>query len=693
VNRVAVVRLESSDGAAVNRLLRRSDADVVLFAPNGVVLADDVAARHLHAHRQAGKAAFFLERIHEISTPLARYMTMRTNGPGGVDGDAAPWLRWLPVASAPRAAVLDAGGLSEDQRLAPVVLLDLETRLRARGLRIATWIDGGAAAPLLADLHAVTTLAKRIGAALPALYELHPSSVRFTGLPTLLACAVNADRTAASVNSLIADEAKWLNPATSLDDVLLHSLTSGWHRVVIESLAAGAQSAWPEATALRRRFPERGPEHGGAPSVQLGSPRQVRGVRIIPADAVTEPLVVAGRNAEQIRRGGTGGRHLYAVIDHSPTDDAPVAIEIEYLDTGRCFWTLQYDSHDGAVCFAPERPGAFKTAAPAVTHADTGVWRAARFVLDDWRFERACHGADIRIVVDAGSTDDPIVASITVTPASAAPAAPEEDGLRGIEPLELASSATPAVSIVIPVHDRLAYTAACLGALAGSTRLRFEVIVVDNGSTDGTGEFVSRCRGVRRIERADNGGFAVACNAGAQAAQAEVIVFLNNDTLPVAGWLDALHDTLTSHPDVAIAGAKLLFATQDARVQHAGMWFDGFTPVHRHLFAPAIDPRASTSGPVPAVTGACLAIRREEFLSAGGFDEGFLNGYEDVDLCLRLLERGRATYYCAESVVFHHAGVSAGRFGHETANRARFLERWGPALPALLHGARLHGCT
>jgi GT2 family glycosyltransferase len=699
VTDIAVIRLRSRDGkepvgVSANRDIRGCDADVVLFVPDDVTLGADAADRHLAAHLEASAPTLVIERLQAGSTPFGQYMTARTNGLVTATGEIAPGLRWLLAASTPRRSVLDAGGLSEDPRLAPVLLLDLEARLRANGARVSRLTCGGSAAPVLDDVRGAARLLERVGAALPALYEVQPMSVGYTDLSTLLACPLPVQETAAALDVLIGQESEWRH-ATSVpgrDDALLLAVVSGWHRLVTECLARGAQNAWPEAAAIARTLPAASSTSSGFPSVYLGNPRQSHGLRVVAADGATEPTVVAGRRAEQIRRGPTGARVLYAAIDYPPADrEHAIAIVVEFLDAGRSDWTVQYDSRDAAICYPPERPGAFKSAAPMVTHLDSGFWRTARFVLDDWRFERACHGADFRIVVDEAAVDDPIVHRITVEPAVQASAERTQEPARTAVPVSLASSAAPLVSIVIPVHDRLEFTAACLRALEGSTRVPFETIVVDNGSTDGTDAFVDRCRGVRRIGRADNGGFAVACNDGARAARADVLVFLNNDTLPVAGWLDALHDALMSRPGVAVAGAKLLFARQDARVQHAGMWFEGFQPLHRHLFAPAIEPAACTSGIVPAVTGACLAIRRDEFLASGGFDTGFRNGYEEVDLCLRLLERGRATYYCAECVVFHHAGVSAGRFGHEAENRARFLDRWGASLPALLRHAGLLG--
>ncbi len=128
-------------------------------------------------------------------------------------------------------------------------------------------------------------------------------------------------------------------------------------------------------------------------------------------------------------------------------------------------------------------------------------------------------------------------------------------------------------SIIIPVFNKLELTRQCLTTLASITTMpEYEVIVVDNASSDGTAEFLAELGGdVQVISNPENYGFAVACNQGANAARGEFLLFLNNDTIPTDGWLNALVDEVERHPDVAVVGSKLLY--EDGTIQHAGVAF------------------------------------------------------------------------------------------------------------------------
>lgn len=234
-------------------------------------------------------------------------------------------------------------------------------------------------------------------------------------------------------------------------------------------------------------------------------------------------------------------------------------------------------------------------------------------------------------------------------------------------------------SIVIPVCNKMELTVQCLTTLARLPEpLRYEVIVVDNGSSDGTSEFLKQLGGdVRIIANSENLGFAKACNQGARAAQGRFLIFLNNDTIPLSNWMTALVAEVTSHPDVGIVGSKLLY--EDDTIQHAGVVFsrEGLMPYHLyrrfHRDHPAVNQRRTFQ----CVTAACMLIRREIFETEGGFDEGFQNGFEDVDLCLKVIAKGWQIVYQPLSVLYHLESQTPGRKTHEQANALRLLRRWG----------------
>ncbi len=240
----------------------------------------------------------------------------------------------------------------------------------------------------------------------------------------------------------------------------------------------------------------------------------------------------------------------------------------------------------------------------------------------------------------------------------------------------------PLCSIIIPVYNWASLTRKCLNALLESPHeTAAEVIVVDDASRDTTpqilAEFGDR---IRAISHDGNAGYAASCNDGAAAATGEFLVFLNNDTLPHAGWLDALVWYAQAHPQAAVVGAKIL--NVDDTTQHAGVVVcqDRFT---RSLYAgfPADHPAVNRSRRFQAVTGACMLVRRAAFEGVGGFDTGYRNAYEDHDLCLRLGELGHEVHYCHASVITHLESISRSRDSRvHAAATARYRQRWAHRL-------------
>jgi GT2 family glycosyltransferase len=232
-------------------------------------------------------------------------------------------------------------------------------------------------------------------------------------------------------------------------------------------------------------------------------------------------------------------------------------------------------------------------------------------------------------------------------------------------------------SIVIPVHNKSALTRQCLDAIFDSPpAVEHEVLVVDDASTDDTSAMLAAYGdAVRQVRLEQNAGFATACNMGAAAAQADHLVFLNNDTIPQPGWLDALVGYADRYA-VAAVGSKLLLP--DGTVQHAGVVF-GFQgdPLHIYAGCPADHPAVSKSRRFQAVTAACMLIRRDTFEQAGGFDTGYHNDLEDVDLCLRLGELGQEVHYCHESVLYHLESASRGPVTQPRPSARVYRERWG----------------
>ncbi len=232
------------------------------------------------------------------------------------------------------------------------------------------------------------------------------------------------------------------------------------------------------------------------------------------------------------------------------------------------------------------------------------------------------------------------------------------------------------VSIVVPVHNCASLTGRCLDIVLAGLPAGCEVIVVDDASTDATPAVLAGYGdAIRTVSIARNGGYANACNEGARLTQGELLVFLNNDTEPQPGWLEALIRYAEENPAAAVVGAKLVYPS--GAVQHAGVVIgqDGY-PHNLYAGLPADHPAVSRSRRLQAATGACVLVRRQAFEDADGFDTGFVNSLEDVDICLRIGEAGGEVHYCHEAVVTHLESASRGRQDRFEQSVKLYRERW-----------------
>jgi O-antigen biosynthesis protein len=241
---------------------------------------------------------------------------------------------------------------------------------------------------------------------------------------------------------------------------------------------------------------------------------------------------------------------------------------------------------------------------------------------------------------------------------------------------------SPLVSIVIPVYNKCELTVGCLDSLAKvGARVAHEILVVDDGSSDGTAQLLAERRDqVRAFRNPTNLGFAGSCNRGAAEARGKHILFLNNDTVALPGWLDVLVDELHRHPAVVAVGSRLLYA--DGLVQHAGVLFERDTrnPYHPNRLLHASDPRVNRRRELQAITAACILIRANWFKDCGCFSTNYQTGYEDLDLCLTIRKRGGTIMYEPKSAVVHLESQTPGRMRHEDDNRRHFFEKWSEQL-------------
>ncbi len=234
------------------------------------------------------------------------------------------------------------------------------------------------------------------------------------------------------------------------------------------------------------------------------------------------------------------------------------------------------------------------------------------------------------------------------------------------------------VSIIIPVYNNFELTLMCINSIKKHCMdNNYEIIVVDDCSTDDTSEFFKLQDEVRYIRNKYNRGFAYTCNRGAEVAEGDYLLFLNNDTLIKNNFIKIIIESFTKYKDAAILGAKLLY--NDNTIQHAGVLI--YPDKHLgHLFKnfPSNYPDANKIRELQAVTGACLAIRKELFFKVNMFDENFINGFEDIDLCFKIRELGYKIIYNPNIFLIHLEEKTRKKFKTENdkKNSELLSKRW-----------------
>jgi GT2 family glycosyltransferase len=246
----------------------------------------------------------------------------------------------------------------------------------------------------------------------------------------------------------------------------------------------------------------------------------------------------------------------------------------------------------------------------------------------------------------------------------------------------------PDASIIIPVHNNLLDTLLCLvSVLENAGNRSFDILVADDASSDGTDRIVSQIGGnVAYFRQPENLGFLRNCNTSVERCSGRYIVLLNNDTLVMPGWLDALLAPFENDPAVGLTGSKLI--NWDGTLQEAGgiFWEDG-SAWNFGRGGRARDPQYNYVKDVDYCSGASIALPRRLWDELEGFDEHYLPAYcEDSDLAFRVRAKGYRSVYTPFSEVVHHEGRSHGRDtssgikAYQVTNQAKLFERWGDVL-------------
>ncbi len=251
------------------------------------------------------------------------------------------------------------------------------------------------------------------------------------------------------------------------------------------------------------------------------------------------------------------------------------------------------------------------------------------------------------------------------------------------QPLVIQKSNKPLVSIVIPVYNQFKHTYHCLESLADLTEKNsFEVIVIDDCSHDETQTAIENIDGITYHRQPQNGGFIESCNTGAQLAQGKYLLFLNNDTEVLAGWLDELVLTFENQPQAGLVGSQLLYP--DGRLQEAGgiVFSDASGWNYGRLDSPDA-PEYQHLREATYISGASIMITADLFKQLGCFDQRYKPAYyEDTDLAFAVRKAGYKVFYQPHSRVIHFEGVSSGTDltsgtkKYQVINQEKFAEKW-----------------
>jgi GT2 family glycosyltransferase len=240
------------------------------------------------------------------------------------------------------------------------------------------------------------------------------------------------------------------------------------------------------------------------------------------------------------------------------------------------------------------------------------------------------------------------------------------------------------ISVVIPNWNGRKFLDRCLSALRRQTVGDAPVVLVDNGSSDGSVELVRRhFPEVEVLQLEQNAGFAAAMNAGIRRANSPHVAFLNNDTEPDDRWLEELLACLERHPHAAAVTSKVLMLDRPGTLDDTGNFLGrSLLPYARGHGEPDTG-QYDVEEQVFSASGAAALWHAEALREIGLFDESFFAYYEDVDLGFRARLAGYECWYAPKAVVLHHRGGSSGDDGfglyHHVRNRWLLIGKDAPA--------------
>lgn len=247
-------------------------------------------------------------------------------------------------------------------------------------------------------------------------------------------------------------------------------------------------------------------------------------------------------------------------------------------------------------------------------------------------------------------------------------------------------------TIIIPTYNGLPLLQQCVYEIRRFTEPPYEIMVVDDGSSDDTTAYCCRERLIF-ISLPRNVGFPAACNAGLRIASGDTIVLLNNDIIVSRRWLSNMKTCLYSASDIGIVGPMTNYAS-GSQQHHLG--YANISRFHELTFE-ANRPNPMKWRSVNRLVGMCLVMKRELLEQVGEFDERYSPGhYEDDDYCYRTRQQGYRLMAAGDTYVHHHGSASFNTYSRQAiydligTNRKKFLDKFGID-PSMLYETRNPG--
>jgi GT2 family glycosyltransferase len=244
----------------------------------------------------------------------------------------------------------------------------------------------------------------------------------------------------------------------------------------------------------------------------------------------------------------------------------------------------------------------------------------------------------------------------------------------------------PFVSIVIPMFNHMEISKAMLESLLFSLpiNLKFEIIIVDDYSTDDTSFWLSLNKHSNIIvhTNATNLGYAKSNNLGAKLSIGKYLLFLNNDLLFEEGWFEPLINIIENNILNAGIVGNIQYSIPSNKLDHTGILLTPDGKFTHSKILPEIDSIFSYS---IATTGACLLILKSDFDIVGGFDENYVNGCEDIDLCFKINDLGKEILVSTTSKILHYVSLSRNPISLQNEKNSQYLYfKWRKKIKLLL---------